>query len=142
MGKSGYKKFLKKEKAKVKLKGSKALLPKGQNVTDTNFKVKKIVIKDQIKLHQPGEILSSRKLNLKELLSRLSHHNVSMKLEALEGLLELITKHTDVVLVHNLIEVTHKVSELTIDGFSSVRKEANKVLNSIFTTVRYFYYDF
>jgi hypothetical protein len=65
MGKAGYRKFLKKERAKVKLKGSKTVLPKGQNVTDTNFKVKKIIIKDQIKQHGAGEVLSKRKLNVK-----------------------------------------------------------------------------
>lgn len=42
-----HKKFLKSEKAKTKLKGAK--LPKGLNVTKTEFKVRKIVIRDQIK---------------------------------------------------------------------------------------------
>lgn len=42
-----HKKFLKSEKTKTKLKGAK--LPKGLNVTKTEFKVKKIVIRDQIK---------------------------------------------------------------------------------------------
>lgn len=42
-----HKKFLKSEKAKTKLKGAK--LQKGLNVTKTEFKVRKIVIRDQIK---------------------------------------------------------------------------------------------
>lgn len=63
MGKSR-RKFIKKEKAKVKLKSSKTVLPKGQNLTDTNFKVKKIVIKDQVKPHEKGELLSTTKLNV------------------------------------------------------------------------------
>ena len=41
-----HKQFLKSEKAKIKLKGAK--LPKGLNVTKTDFKVKKIVIREQI----------------------------------------------------------------------------------------------
>lgn len=42
-----HKKFLKTEKTKTKLKGAK--LPKGLNVTKTEFKVRKIVIRDQLK---------------------------------------------------------------------------------------------
>lgn len=42
-----YKKFLKSEKTKTKLKGNK--LTKGLNVTKTEFKVRKIVIREQIK---------------------------------------------------------------------------------------------
>lgn len=60
-----HKQFLKSEKAKTKLKGAK--LPKGLNVTKTEFKVRKIVIRDQIK-EQPilvdGTVLrSSIKVN-------------------------------------------------------------------------------
>lgn len=44
MGK--HKKFLKSEKAKVKLKDRK--LPKGLNVTKTEFKVRKIVLREQL----------------------------------------------------------------------------------------------
>lgn len=42
-----HRKFIKSEKAKTKLKGAK--LPKGLNVTKTEFKVRKIVIREQIK---------------------------------------------------------------------------------------------
>lgn len=42
-----YKKFVKSEKAKTKLKGAK--LPKGLNVTKTDFKIKKIAIREQIR---------------------------------------------------------------------------------------------
>lgn len=64
MVKTSHKKFVKKEKNKVKLKGSK-LLPKGLNRTDTNFKVKKIVIREQLKEHEQSELLSKKKLNIK-----------------------------------------------------------------------------
>lgn len=52
MGK--HKKFLKSEKAKVKLKGTK--LKTAQNVTKTDFKVRKIIIPDQIKNVKKDEI--------------------------------------------------------------------------------------
>lgn len=59
----GYKKFKKQEKAKVKLKGKK--LAEATNVTDTSFKVKKVVIKEQLKEHGDDELLSNKHLNLK-----------------------------------------------------------------------------
>jgi pre-rRNA-processing protein IPI1 len=66
MVKSGHRKFIKKEKSKVKLKVShQTLLPKGQNVTDTNFKVRKIVLQGQLKERGAHEILSKRNLNIK-----------------------------------------------------------------------------
>lgn len=66
MVKSGHKKFVKKEKSKVKLKVShKTPLPKGQNITDTNFKVRKIVLHGQLKERGEHEILSKGNLNIK-----------------------------------------------------------------------------
>lgn len=58
-------KCLKSEKAKVKLKSKTNRLPKNLNVTDTSFKAKKIVIREQLKHHDETEILSTRKLNVK-----------------------------------------------------------------------------
>lgn len=61
-----HKKFLKSEKSKVKLKDNKdKKLPKGLNVTKTDFKVKKIVIKEQIRntFNADGTVI--RKENIK-----------------------------------------------------------------------------
>lgn len=44
---SRHRKFIKSEKTKTKLKGNK--LAKGLNVTKTDFKIKKIIIREQIK---------------------------------------------------------------------------------------------
>lgn len=67
MGKNNrHQKNLKSERGKVKLKAKKAkVLPKGLNITDTTFKVKKILIREQLKQHEETEILSRRKLNVK-----------------------------------------------------------------------------
>lgn len=66
MVKSGKRKFMKKEKSKVKLKvAHKTLLPKGQNVTDTNFKVRKIMLQGQLKERGQHEILSRGNLNVR-----------------------------------------------------------------------------
>lgn len=67
MGKNHrHKKDIKAEKAKTKLKQTKTkFLPKGLNVTNTAFKVKPIVIPEQLKKKDDEEILSKRKLNVK-----------------------------------------------------------------------------
>lgn len=63
--KTPYKKLLKEEKAKTKLKVShKTILPKGQNITNPTFKVRKIVIKSQLKEHD-GEVVSKSNHNVK-----------------------------------------------------------------------------
>lgn len=114
-GATRYQKFLKAEKAKTKLKGKKDKeLPKGTNVTKTNFKVKKIVLKEQLKKHGDNEALSIRKLNLKELLSRLNHFNTNSRTDALDGIKELITTHPE-ALEQNLGELIHGITMLILN---------------------------
>lgn len=129
-GATRYQKFLKSEKAKTKLKGKKDL-PKGTNVTKTNFKVKKIVIKEQLKKHGDAEALSTRKLNAKELLSRLNHFNTHSRTDALDGLKELATSHPQ-VLDQNLGQLINGVTPLVLNIEKVVRN--NKLL-CIFTGV-------
>lgn len=114
-GATRYQKFLKAEKAKTKLKGKKDKeLPKGTNVTKTNFKVKKIVIKEQLKKHLQSEALTSRKLNVKELLSRLNHFNTKSRTDALDGLKEIITLFPE-VLERNLGQLLLNVTPLVLN---------------------------
>lgn len=114
-GATRYQKFLKAEKAKTKLKGKKDKeLPKGTNVTKTNFKVKKIVIKEQLKKHLQSEALTSRKLNIKELLSRLNHFNTKSRTDALDGLKEIITLFPE-VLERNLGQLLLNVTPLVLN---------------------------
>lgn len=114
-GATRYQKFLKAEKAKTKLKGKKDKeLPRGTNVTKTNFKVKKIVLKEQLKKHGDNEALSIRKLNLKELLSRLNHFNTNSRTDALDGIKELITIHPE-ALEQNLGELIHGITMLILN---------------------------
>ncbi|CAG5028729.1 unnamed protein product [Parnassius apollo] len=132
-GATRYQKFLKSEKAKTKLKGKKGL-PKGTNVTKTNFKVKKIVIKEQLKKHDNTEVLSSRKLNIKELLSRLTHFNTNARMEALSGLKELITLHRH-SLEENLGNLIHGITPLVLNVEKVVRRESVKVVHMLLSNV-------
>ncbi|XP_068633857.1 testis-expressed protein 10 [Battus philenor] len=132
-GATRYQKFLKSEKAKTKLKGKKEL-PKGTNVTKTNFKVKKIIIKEQLKKHGQTEFLSSKKLNAKELISRLSHFNTNARMEALAGLKELITTHSNCI-EENLGQFIHGVTPLVLNIEKTVRRESIKVVHLVLTNV-------
>lgn len=61
-----HKKDIRAEKAKTKLKQPKTtFLPKGQNVTDTSFKVRPIVLVEQLRQKDSNDILSRRNLNVK-----------------------------------------------------------------------------
>ncbi|XP_013192833.2 testis-expressed protein 10 homolog [Amyelois transitella] len=128
-GATRHQKFLKSEKSKTKLKAKKDL-PKGTNVTKTNFKIKKIVIKEQLKKHGVSEALSARKLNIKELLSRLNHFNTNSRTDALDGLKELVTIHPE-VLDQNLGQLVLGVSPLVLNIEKVIRHESFKVLHSI-----------
>ncbi|KAI5636265.1 rix1 complex component involved in 60S ribosome maturation domain-containing protein [Phthorimaea operculella] len=132
-GATRYQKFLKSEKSKTKLK-SKKELPKGTNVTKTNFKVKKIVLKEQLKKHGESEALSTRKLNAKELLSRLNHFNTHSRTDALNGLKELITGHPQ-VLEQSLGQFILGVTPLILNIEKVVRHEALKVLHLLLSNV-------
>ncbi|XP_075212358.1 testis-expressed protein 10 homolog isoform X2 [Lycorma delicatula] len=134
MVKTSHKRFVKKEKNKVKLKGNK-LLPKGLNITDTTFKVKKIVIKEQLKEHGPSELLSRKKLNIKELVSRLNHHNLGMRQDALSGLKQVVEFYPEEALKRHLPELLEAAANLTIDRETVIRKDALKLLSAVLSQV-------
>lgn len=135
MGKNHkHKKQVKSEKAKVKLrvKGEKTkFLPKGGNVTNTTFKIKPIVVQEQLKQKDKTEPLSKRKLNVIELLSRLKHYNVNIRKDGCIELRQVIAAYPEKVLQKNLSQLLHNVSPLTSDRESPVRKEAIKLLDTI-----------
>ncbi|XP_071439655.1 testis-expressed protein 10 homolog [Hetaerina americana] len=133
MGKRGHhKKNIKKEQNKVKFKVGRTL-PKGQNITDTSFKVKKVVIKEQLKAGGL-EPVTKRNLNLKETLTRLQHYNTNVKLDNLSGLKEILTNNQE-LLWGNLQSVLEKLAELISDRESPVRKEAISQLANIIAQV-------
>ncbi|KAF7993201.1 hypothetical protein HCN44_006261 [Aphidius gifuensis] len=129
MGKNQrHQKYLKSEKAKVKLKTKKGL-PTGTNITDTTFKVKKIIIREQLKQHEESEILSRRKLNIKDLLSRLKHHNSTVRQEATKEIKEVILNNSSRILSSNLGSLLQGICVLTLDKESNIRREILKVLS-------------
>ncbi|XP_029043536.1 testis-expressed protein 10 homolog isoform X1 [Osmia bicornis bicornis] len=133
MGKGNkHMKRLKSEKAKVKLKAKKTKnLPKGLNVTDPSFKVKKIVIREQLKQRDETEILSKRKLNVKELLSRLQHHNSTVRQDAVKELKELLSEHSLKLLSSQFGILLQGICALSLDKEKDIRHDSLKVLSLI-----------
>ncbi|KAJ8950771.1 hypothetical protein NQ318_011264 [Aromia moschata] len=130
-----HKKDLRAEKAKVKLKQSKTkFLPKGLNVTNTNFKIKPIVISEQLKEKQTDVPLSRRKLNIKDLLSRIKHHNENVSSIACDELSEMIRIHSEQIINNHLADVILNVSTLMQDREPKVRKALVRVISAIIET--------
>lgn len=149
-----HKKFVKSEKAKTKLKGAK--LPKGLNVTKTDFKIRKIVIRDQIRGTAETEsglivrssnikvfnfsllILSYRRdssisISNQELISKLQHHNSTNRNEGLRYLKDLMVDHPQEASKH-LGTIIQGVCQLALDIEKDVRRECFKAVNVIFAT--------
>ncbi|XP_076242347.1 testis-expressed protein 10 homolog [Calliopsis andreniformis] len=125
-------KNLKAEKAKVKLKASKTKqLPKGLNVTNPTFKVKKIVIREQLKHRDETEILSRRKLNVKDLLSRLQHHNTTVRQDAMRELKEILLQHSPELLSSQFGSLLQGICALSLDKERGIRHDSLKVLSLI-----------
>lgn len=75
MGK--HKKKLRENKTKIKLKQSKTkFLPKGLNVTKTEFKIKPIVLSEQLKEKDASVPLSKRKLDVKVIIANSFYKNI------------------------------------------------------------------
>ncbi|XP_055373847.1 testis-expressed protein 10 [Condylostylus longicornis] len=123
-----HKKFLRSEKAKVKLKGAK--LPKGLNITKTEFKVKKIILREQLQ-EQKFET-GKKRHDIKDVLSRLKHHNVSFRTEALNNLRECLSYNSDEIF-RNLSQIIHGLSMLSLDIEKEIRRQSFKVFTELFT---------
>ncbi|XP_017473163.1 PREDICTED: testis-expressed sequence 10 protein [Rhagoletis zephyria] len=125
-----HKKKLRSEKAKVKLKATK--LPKGLNVTKTEFKVRKITIREQLKETQFAD--GQRQLNIKETISRLKHHSSNARADALRKLREaLIARSVNLTgYMHNVVQ---SISAISLDVDKDTRRDSFKVLKCLLTTL-------
>lgn len=121
-----HKKKIRAEKAKVKLKGAK--LPKGLNVTKTEFKVRKIVIREQLKDAQYVDGL--KQINLKECISKLKHHSSNFRIEALRNLRDAVALN-HVGIVGCLNELIQGVSAGCLDQERDSRRESFKTFGAL-----------
>ncbi|XP_055531821.1 testis-expressed protein 10 homolog [Wyeomyia smithii] len=126
-------KFKKAEKNKIKLKGAK--LPKGTNITKTNFKVRKIVLPDQIKQRNltDAAVLSNRSLTVKDCLAKLSHTNQTAKCDGLRGLREILFKLPTEITEKHLSGTVKAVVGMAVDLKRDVRRDCYKTLGLLFS---------
>ncbi|XP_072748288.1 testis-expressed protein 10 [Anoplolepis gracilipes] len=130
-------KRLKSEKAKTKLKTKKSInqLPKGLNITDTSFKIKKILIREQLQHRDETEILSTYKLNIKDLLTRLRHHNSTVREESLRQLKDILLRYSPKILHSQLSSLLRGVAALSLDKEKEVRRDSFHALNLILSPI-------
>ncbi|CAH1102103.1 unnamed protein product [Psylliodes chrysocephalus] len=133
MGKNHrHKKNLKADKGKVKLKQSKTkFLPKGLNETKATFKIKPIVLAEQLRERSSDLLLSRRKLNIKDLCSRIKHFNYNVRCAACEELTDMYKQFYEDIIREHLCEVIENVSNLMQDMERKVRTAAVKAINVI-----------
>lgn len=125
MGK--HKKFLKSEKSKVKLKGNK--LKTAQNVTKTEFKVRKIVITEQLRnVVKEGSEGIRKKHNVNDCITRLSH---STSVEAISNLKDIILYQKDDFL-RNMELIIKTISNMCLSIEKNDRRESLKMLELVF----------
>ena len=126
----------KEEKAKTQLKKSKTApgrhLPKGTNVTKTEFKVTKIVIPGQRGEADQSGPVTSKKLGLKELLAKLSHFSQTVRADGLEGLKELFSSSSGANLcTAQPAAILASLVPLTQDRERKIRRQAVELLSLV-----------
>jgi len=130
----------KEDKAKTQLKKPRTApgkhLPKGTNVTKTEFRVAKIVIPGQLSTVSHEGPTTSKKLGLKEVLSKLGHFSQAVRSDALEGLKELLTSKNPAALVTaNLSFILTSLIPVTQDKERKLRQLAISLLPLILSHV-------
>ena len=131
MAKSGQKRK-KADKAKVQLKKKKQAdikLPKGTNVTRAEVKTKTIVVQSQVKKadETTTKALTKKKLGLKDVLAKTANLSTSTKVDGLEGLMELVQDHPEVVEASSSLILSRLLPMLT-EREGKVRNPAIKIL--------------
>lgn len=124
-----HKKRLRTEKAKVQLKGSK--LAKGLNITKADFKVKKIILKTQLK--DTGVL--RKKNNIKECITKLKHNNSSIRMDTMRAIKEVLSTYPEDVYPKHFGDLIQTCAQLSLELEKDVRRESFRVLGMLFGTV-------
>ncbi|CAL8113340.1 unnamed protein product [Orchesella dallaii] len=152
---SRHKKLRKQEKAKTQLTGVKKL-SKPQNVVVPTLRVKKILIREQLKISslplgsrvpssssasvhsssvvEDDELTTRRKQSIQDLLSTVNHHNTNLRKDAVIGLQEIASIQITAI-IRNLDKILAKIASLTSDEENIVRKENLKLAEIVFSKV-------
>lgn len=134
------KKRKREEKNKTQLKKPRTApgkhLPKGTNVTKTEFRVAKIVIPGQAGAPSQGGPTTRKRLGLKEVLHKLGHFSQTVRADGLEGLKELLSAKTTASLVNsNLAFILTSLVPVTQDKERKLRRLAISLLPLVLSDV-------
>jgi len=148
MGNKAGQKRKKAENSKKHFKKSKTgpghHLPKGTNVTRAEVKVAKIVIPKQIESIQSDSVsgvkvvaVTKRKLTLLDLINKLKNFSQSVKLEALDGLKELLTGRFGGNLIQDHLGLLiNNLIPLCADNERKLRKACLEILQALLSNVK------
>jgi len=134
------KKRKREEKNKTQLKKPRTApgkhLPKGTNVTKTEFRVAKIVIPGHVGAPSKEGPTTSKKLGLKEVVNKLGHFSQTVRNDGLEGLKELLSSSSSASLVNsNLAFILTSLVPVTQDKERKIRRLAISLLSPVLAEV-------
>ncbi|KAG0723334.1 Testis-expressed protein 10 [Chionoecetes opilio] len=120
--------------AKVKLKVGKKL-KKAQNETRTDFKTRKIILKEQLSRKSEEGLLTKKKRNVKDLLTCLGHTNTYVRQDGLNGLLELVKNNETEELIPKLSQIISGVASCMFDIDVLIRSATIKFIEALLVKV-------
>lgn len=126
------KKAQKADFAKKKIKVGKKL-KKAQNETRTDFKARKIILKEQLVEKSDTTLVTKKHHSVKELMTRLEHHNAHVRKEGVKGIMELVTHHDASELIPYLSKLVLAISPMTLDTDSPIRGTAVNCIQALMT---------
>ena len=138
MAKSGRKRK-KAEKSKTKLRQS-IKLPKGLNETQTEISARKITVLNQLKNrdeaddHEGVSKVTKRKIGIKDLMHKVCSNGISIKLEGIEGLNEIVKLYPELC-QENLSQLISTLFPLTSHIESRVRTASRSLIQSVLNKV-------
>ncbi|KAK7066848.1 hypothetical protein SK128_015945 [Halocaridina rubra] len=115
---------------KVKLKVGKKL-KKAQNETKTDFRARKIILKEQLAVKPTQVLVTKKRHDVKELLSRLSYHNVYVRQDGVNGLKELVNHNEPPLLLPHLSTFVVRATPCILDPDPLIRTSVIKFLEAL-----------
>lgn len=114
---------------KVKLKVGRKL-QKADNVTNASFKTRSVQVVQHIKTGTGSEPTTRRNLNIVDLLNQCQHYSTSVRLDAVNGLKELLSAFPE-ILEQRLSQVIDRISQLMVDKDPAIRSALIKLFKLI-----------
>lgn len=118
---------------KVKLKVGRKL-QKADNVTNASFKTRSVQVVQHIKTGAGSEPTTRRNLNIVDLLNQCQHYSTSVRLDAVNGLKELLSVFPE-ILEQRLSQIIDRISQLMVDKDPTIRSALIKLYKQIAPSV-------